>query len=76
MIELCYYFFMTTMITEIYDAFIDAGASEVKARKAAEAVSHAQEDMKEIKVKLNLLLTLVIPVFLVVFGKFLLSLLD
>jgi len=30
---------MTTMITEIYDALIDAGASEEKSRKAAEAVA-------------------------------------
>jgi len=30
---------MTTMISEVYDAFRDAGASEEKARKAAEALS-------------------------------------
>ena len=30
---------MTTMLSEVYDAFIEAGASEEKARKAAEAVA-------------------------------------
>ncbi len=30
---------MTTMISEVYDAFRDAGVSEEKARKAAEALS-------------------------------------
>ena len=30
---------MTTMVGEVYDAFIEAGASPDKARKAAEAVA-------------------------------------
>ena len=30
---------MPTMLSEVYDAFIEAGASEEKARKAAEAVA-------------------------------------
>ena len=30
---------MATMITEVYDAFIDAGTSEDKAKRAAEAVA-------------------------------------
>ncbi len=30
---------MPTMISEVYDALIEAGASEEKARKAAEAVA-------------------------------------
>lgn len=30
---------MTTMISEVYDALVEAGASEEKARKAAEAVA-------------------------------------
>lgn len=30
---------MSTMISEVYDAFKEAGASEEKARKAAEAVA-------------------------------------
>lgn len=29
---------MTTMISEVYDAFKEAGVSEEKARKAAEAI--------------------------------------
>jgi hypothetical protein len=35
---------MATMISEIYDALKEAGASEEKARKAAEAV--AQQDQR------------------------------
>jgi hypothetical protein len=30
---------MTTMIAEVYDALIEAGASQDKARKAAEAIA-------------------------------------
>lgn len=30
---------MATMISEVYDALLEAGASEAKARKAAEAVA-------------------------------------
>jgi len=30
---------MATMVSEIYDAFVEAGASQDKARKAAEAVA-------------------------------------
>ena len=30
---------MSTMISEVYDAFKEAGASEEKARKAAEAIA-------------------------------------
>ena len=30
---------MPTMLSEVYDAFIEAGVSEEKARKAAEAVA-------------------------------------
>lgn len=31
---------MSTMISEVYDAFVEAGASQDKARKAAEAVAN------------------------------------
>ncbi len=34
---------MTTIISEIYDAFISAGADEEKARKAAEAVAEHEK---------------------------------
>jgi len=65
---------MTTMITEVYDALLDAGASEEKARNAAEAIADHQGDIKEIKFKLNFLLILVVPMFLAIFGKFLAAL--
>jgi len=67
---------MATMITEVYDAFIAAGTPEVKARLAAEAIANYQEDIKEIKFKLNFLLVLIIPMFLAVFAKFLISILN
>lgn len=44
---------MTTMIAEVYDAFKDAGASEAKARAAAEAM--AQHDRRFGKIEADLL---------------------
>lgn len=40
---------MSTMITEIYDALREAGASEEKARKAAEAVANFDSQHHEAK---------------------------
>ena len=34
---------MTTMVTEVYEALIEAGASAEKAQKAAEAVSSQEK---------------------------------
>ena len=38
----CYGASMSTMISEVYDALKEAGASEEKARKAAEAIASAE----------------------------------
>ena len=50
---------MTTLITEVYDAFKDAGASEANARKAAEAMlsalhgqSATKADLAEIRTQI------------------------
>ena len=45
---------MTTMISEVYDALISAGADEVKAREAAKAVAQHDKDIAEIKAGLML----------------------
>jgi hypothetical protein len=48
---------MTTMISEIYEAFIDAGAGQDKAKAAAEAMSSeslaTKDDLKRIEYKLD-----------------------
>ncbi len=38
---------MSTMITEVYDAFIASGAPEDKARKAADILSNEQVATKQ-----------------------------
>jgi multidrug efflux pump subunit AcrA (membrane-fusion protein) len=40
---------MTTMISELYDALKEAGASEVKARRAAEAIASYEERFADIR---------------------------
>lgn len=51
---------MTTMITEIYDALIEAGTSEEKARKAAESLAEDKRKIvrMEVLVGVNISLTL------------------
>jgi hypothetical protein len=46
---------MTTMVTELYDALIAAGAPEDKARKAAEAVADYDRQFADIRGDLKLL---------------------
>ncbi len=43
---------MTTMVVEIYDAFRDAGASEEKAKKAAEAMANYDNRFSRIEADL------------------------
>ena len=43
---------MTTMIAEVYDALIEAGASEEKARKAAEAIASYDDRFNRIDLSL------------------------
>lgn len=46
---------MATMISEVYDAFIAAGAPEEKARKAAEALASYENRFSKIEADLLLL---------------------
>jgi len=44
---------MTTMIAEVYDALVEAGASEDKARKAAEAIAGYETRFAGIEMRLE-----------------------
>jgi hypothetical protein len=44
---------MTTMIAEVYDALIEAGASQEKARKAAEAIAGYESRFAAIEMRLE-----------------------
>lgn len=44
---------MTTMIAEVYDALVEAGASEEKARKAAEAIAGYDDRFRKIDLGLE-----------------------
>lgn len=46
---------MATMISEVYDALKEAGASEEKARKAAEAIAAYDSRLGKIEADLTLL---------------------
>ena len=46
---------MSTMNSEVYDALVDAGADEAKAREAAESAARYDGDVAEIKASLLLL---------------------
>lgn len=50
---------MTIMITEVYDALVEAGASDEKARKAAEAIAGYDRHFERIDGRLNTLLWMV-----------------
>ena len=46
---------MSTMISEVYDALIEAGASQDKARKAAEALANYESRFSKVDADLLLL---------------------
>ena len=46
---------MSTMNSEVYDALIDAGADETKAREAAKSIAQYDSDLAEIKASLLVL---------------------
>ena len=56
------------MLASVYDALKEAGASEEKARKAAEDVANYESDMSEIKSELRLLRWMVAYVVALVTG--------
>ena len=64
------------MNSEIYDALKDAGASEEKSRLAAASISNDREEIREIKFKLNFLILLIVPMFLAMFGKLFVDLMN
>lgn len=45
--------FMSTMITEVYEAFIDAGATKEKARSAAEAIANHEKVILQVSSELK-----------------------
>ena len=49
---------MTILISEVYEAFIDAGVSEEKARKAAEALSEDKQRLTKLEVLVGVNVTL------------------
>jgi len=65
---------MSTMISEVYDALKDAGASEEKARKAAEAIAayenrfnRIEQDLAIVKWMLGFVLAMVTAILWKVF---------
>lgn len=46
---------MTTMVTEVYDALISAGAEEDKARRAAEVLANYDKEFADIRGDLRVL---------------------
>lgn len=46
---------MSTMISEVYDAFVEAGASQEKARRAAEAVANDETRFNLLEQKMTAL---------------------
>ena len=46
---------MATMISEVYDALLEAGASQEKARKAAEAIAGYEQRFNKVETELVLI---------------------
>lgn len=66
---------MSTMISEVYDALKEAGASEEKARKAAEAIAtyenrfaHIESDLTLLKWMVGFVLAMQVAMFWKMFG--------
>ena len=55
---------MAIMLSEVYDAFVEADASEAKARAAAEQV--ASHNSRPLRLMTALTLTLVVAIFVMV----------
>ena len=54
---------MAVMLSEVYDALVEAGASEAKARAAAEQVASHNRWLLRLEVMAALRLTLVVAIF-------------
>lgn len=59
---------MAVMLSDTYQAFIEAGASEEKAQAAAQEIANFEQRLVRIESKLNLLITLVVTILVVVLG--------
>ncbi|MDE0354693.1 MAG: integrase [Gemmatimonadota bacterium] len=59
---------MAVMLSETYQAFIEAGASEEKAQAAAQEIANFEQRLVRIESKLNLLITLVVTILVFVLG--------
>ena len=57
---------MAIMLAEVYDALVEAGASEAKARAAAEEVASHNRRLLRLEVMAALTLTLVVAIFVMV----------
>ncbi len=57
---------MAIMLSEVYDALLEAGASEAKARAAAEQVASHNSRLLRLEVMTALTLTLVVAIFVMV----------
>ena len=56
---------MTVMVTEVYDALKDAGASEEKARRAAEVLAGVDTRFAAIETRLAVLMAMVAGLYAV-----------
>ena len=54
---------MGIMVSEVYDAFVEAGASEAKARAAAEEIAHFDRRLNRIEILLGIVVALQIATF-------------
>ena len=58
---------MALMLSKTYDAFREAGASEDKARAAAEEVANLHSRLTRIEIMMGVILALQIPILVKVF---------
>jgi len=59
---------MSTMITEVYEALIDAGATKEKARSAAEAIANHEKVIIEVSSELKSLRLMVGYIVVIITG--------
>lgn len=59
---------MAVMLSDTYQAFLEAGASEEKAQAAAQEIANFEQRLVRIESKLNLLITLVVTILVFVLG--------
>ena len=60
---------MAIMLSEVYDALLEAGASETRARAAAEQVASHKRRLLRLEVMSALTLTLVVAILVMVINR-------